>query len=210
MTQETPQYMIFVAQKGEADAMLAAPLEDDDRDYFVNGILPALRPLSDEDYMQGPAVMLHTAARFSYIVFRDDVYWCVEWDPGLIVVRFSPDGTMAWTALRSPIPDFGGRTPLEEDLRDYDEADEDAENHQYNLVFKAWDAQFDEDWRKWRSFKPADAQIVRTYQAALAHVLTLGEQMEVRYSGEDKYHPWVEQCERNMEKWAGEGVRVKL
>ena len=54
-----------------------------------------------------PAAILHTFARYSYIIYRNNVYWCAEWEPGLIVVRFSPDGSLAWTALRSPIPNFG-------------------------------------------------------------------------------------------------------
>src|SRR4051812_27723301 len=97
---EKVQYVIFVDQGEEEGVMLTAPLEGGDRDYLVNGIVPTMRPLSDEDYLQGPAAILHTLAKYSYILFRGDVYWCVEWEPGLLVVRFSPDGTMAWSALR--------------------------------------------------------------------------------------------------------------
>ena len=71
-------------------------------------------------------------------------------------------------------------------------------------------AQFDEDSREWRSFKDADASTIQAYQAALAHTQTLGEQMQARYSGEDKFDRWVERCKRNIKKWAGEGIRVKL
>lgn len=200
-------YIIFAPTQDEEAVMLTAPLEDGEREYFVKGILPTLQPLSEKDYMQGPAVILHTLAKFSYILYRKDVYWCAEWDPGLVVVRFSPDGTLAWSALRSPIPNFGGRAPNAGDL---DNFDEDAENYQYNLVFNAWDAQFDEDVREWRSFKDADASTIQAYQAALAHTQTLGEQMQARYSSEDKFDRWVERCKRNIKKWAGEGIRVKL
>jgi hypothetical protein len=206
MPWEQIQYVIFVDQNDETGVMFTAPLEDADRDYFVKGIVPTLRALSDEEYLNGPAVILHTLARFSCILYGDDVYWCAEWQPGLIVVRFSPNGEMAWSALRSPIPNFGGRTPNAEDLR---QAEEDPENHQYNLVFKAWDAQLDEDWRQWRSFKPADATTAKAYQTALTHVQALGEQMEARYSEGSKFGRWVEGCKRNLMEWSGEGIRVE-
>ena len=198
------QYLIFVDDRRiESGVMFTAPLKAGDRRYFVDGVLPTLRPLTDEEYMSGPAVILHTLAKFSYIVYRNALYWCVEWEPGLIVVRFSAVEKMAWTALRSPIPNFGGRTPTAEDLRDYKES---SENHQYNLVFNAWDAQFDEDWRRWRCFKKADAKTAKTYHAALVHVHALEEQMEARYSAPARFDRWVERCKRNLEKWAGNGV----
>lgn len=200
MAQAKALYVITVD-----DTLLTAPPVRDDFRYFVNHVVPNLRPISDEDYMQGPAVILHTLARYSYILYREDVYWCAEWDPGLIVVRFSPDGSLVWTALRSPIPDFGGRKATAEEVSDYDE---DAENHQYNLVFRAWDAQFDEFWRKERSFRPASARTARLYEAALAHANRLGERMQARYSEDGKFSRWTERCKRNLRKWAGEGVRV--
>src|SRR5437773_6819026 len=104
-------YVIFVEKTERETVMFTGPLDSGDRHYFENGIFPALRPLSDDEYMNGPAVILHTLARFSYILYNNDVYWCAEWDPGLIVVRFSPGGAMAWSAFRSPIPNFGGREP---------------------------------------------------------------------------------------------------
>jgi hypothetical protein len=202
MPRAEAQYVIFLDE-----VMLAAPLEEGDSNYLRSGVLPHLSPLSDEEYMQGPAVILHTLARYSYILWRKDVYWCSEWEPGLIVVRFSPDGGMVWAALRSPIPNFGGRRPTAEDRRNYDP---DAENHQYNLVFNAWDAQFDEDWRKWRSFERAELKTAKAYQAALAHVNELGEQMQTRYSDEAKFARWTARCKRNLRKWAGKGIRVTV
>lgn len=195
-------YVIFVHE-----VMFTAPLAETDLNYFINGILPTLQPVSDEDYMQGPAVILHTAARFSYIIYQEDVYWCAEWQPGLIVVRFSPDCSMARTVLRSPIPDFGGRQAEEEDLRSYDE---DAVNHQYNLVFRAWDAQFDEFLRERRSFQRADARIADVYRAAFVHADELGRQIQARYSDENEISRWTARCKKNLREWAGEGLRVKL
>lgn len=198
MADDTPRYVIFVGE-GEESEMHAAPLEPDVADYFLRGIRPNLRPLSDDEYANGPAVFLHTLAKSSYVLYQNSVYWCTEWEPGLIVVRLSPDGPMAWAALRSPVPNFGGREPLPEDLlHDYDE---DA-NPQYNLIFTPWDALFDEERR-------ADAQTASVYEAAFNHVSALGEQQRSRYS--DAAHAqWVEQCKQNLAQWAGEGIRVSI
>ena len=206
MTRDKIQYVIFVDQKDEKRVMLASPLKRAVANYLVNGILPTMRPLSDEAYMQGPGVVLSSLARFSYILYKSQVYWCVEWPPGLIVIRFSPDGTMAWSALRSPIPGFGGRTPNEEDLRNYDGT---AENHQYRLVFDAWDAQFHPDPSTY-GFKQADKQTAEAYQAALQHVQSLGNQMKTRYSGGDEYASWVERCKRNLAESIGDGIRIPV
>lgn len=205
MAADTPRYVIFV-DEGEESVMYAAPLEHNDAGYFLRGIVANLRPLSDDEYANGPAVILHTFARSSYVLYQSSVYWCVEWQPGLIVVRLSPDGPMAWTALRSPVPNFGGREPMPEDLGDYDE---DA-NPQYNLVFGPWDAQSDEDLRAYHGFARVDAQTTSTYEAAFAHVNALGEQLRSRYSDEADLTRWAEQCKQNLAQWAGDGIRVSI
>ena len=191
------QYVIFVEDDNDESVMFAAPVPDVDSKYLRDHVMPTLRALTDEEYMQGPAIILHTLARYSYVLHKDDLYWCSEWPPGLIVVRLSPDGTLAWSVLRSPNPEFGGRQATEEELELFDE---DAENHQYNLVFNAWDAQFDEDVRKWRSFVPADPKTRKKYLAALDHVNSLGEIMQSRYS--QSFNEWSENCKKNIEKWS--------
>lgn len=110
------RYVIFMNE-----VMLTAPLEDGDLRYLTTHIIPNLRPLSSDEYIHGPAVLLYTVARYSYVLYQSDVYWCAEWEPGLIVVRFTPDGPMAWAALRSPIPNFGGRAADPKDLRHHHE-----------------------------------------------------------------------------------------
>jgi len=195
------RYVIFMNE-----VMLTAPLEDGDLRYLTTHIIPNLRPLSSDEYIHGPAVLLQTVARYSYVLYQSDVYWCADWEPGLIVVQFTPGGPMAWAALRSPIPNFGGRTADPQDLRHHDE---DAVNHPYNLVFTAWDAQFDEAHREWRSFMPAVDEAVSEYKRALAHADRLGAQLWARYCGDDKFSAWSEQCKRNLHAWAGEGIWVK-
>jgi len=184
--------------------MQYAPVGAEDAAYLVDRVIPTLQPLTDEDYMHGPAVILHTLARYSYILLGDDVYWCVEWDPGLIVISLSPDGRLAWTAVRSPIPNFGGRTPSPQDLDD----DELAENHTYNLVFRAWDAQFDEEYRKCDKYKRAPESVVALHGAALEHVSSLGDVLQAKCSQKDAYQEWAEVCKRNLTAWAGEGHRL--
>src|SRR5262245_22318209 len=131
---KTAMYLIGAEYEGKTQ-LLSALVPELERHYLIDNILPTMRPLSDAAYMLGPAVILGTFARYSYLLFDRAVYWCVEWEPGLVVVRFSGEGGMAWTAIRSPVPGFGGRTPLQEDLDAYDET---ADNPQYNLVFTAW------------------------------------------------------------------------
>ena len=196
---------VFTEGEGDDETLRSASVEGDDRDFFLEAILPTLRPLSDEEYMHGPVLFLSTWAKYSYILFKQDVYWCVEWDPGLIVIRLSPNGTMAWNAFRSPIPDFGGREPMEQDVRDYDE---DLEDYQDHLVYRAWAAQFDKGMPGELIFERASETDAEAYRAALKHVQTLGDQMEALYSGDDQLDKPREECTRNLTLWAGEGVRV--
>src|SRR5258708_6066379 len=125
---KTAMYLIGAEYNGKTQ-FLCAPVPEREMYYLIDKVLPTMRPLSNAAYMLGPAVILGTLARYSYILFDRAVYWCVGWEPGLVVVLFSGDGGMAWTAIRSPVPEFGGRTPLQEDLDAYDET---TDNPQYN------------------------------------------------------------------------------
>ena len=98
-----------------------------------------------------------------------------------------------------------GREPLAED-GDPDEYDDD-DNPQYNLIFTPWDAQFDKQRREWRSFVPADVDVRSRYESALERVNALGDVMELRYADDQK--AWLDLCKQNLEKWTGEGVRLK-
>lgn len=197
------RYLIFVDDGNEQQKMYEGPVNELDCRYLANVVAPTLRPLKAEEYEQSFAAILHTFARFSYILSGEDVYWCVEWSPGLIVVRFSPNGAMAWSALRSPVPEFGGRVPLQTDVESYDE---DAENHQYNLVFSAWDAQFDEKYREWGKFLPASQEAIIAHGAALGIVNSLGEQLKKKYS--NSFQEWAKECRNNIDRLAGEGLRL--
>ncbi|WP_147274407.1 hypothetical protein [Bremerella cremea] len=196
------RYVILVERKREAPAMYTAEIDQDDAAY-LQAAAKTMRPLSSEDYMRGPAAILHMLARYSYILDGQDVYWCVEWTPGMIVIKFSPGGQMQWTALRSPVPDFGGRQPTPEDKAAYDK---DAPNHQVNLIFDPWIAQSDAEDREAKGFLPADAKTEATFEAALARVNEIGEQIETQH-GHD-LEAWVYRGEDEVAKMVGEGVLI--
>jgi hypothetical protein len=168
------RYIIFTDEDGEK-VIRSSPLSPTSEAYLRDVALPALRPLSDEAYVDGPAEIVGTLARSSYVLDDEVVYWCVEWPPGLLVVRLSPDGSMASAELTSPNPEFGGREATPEELDDfYDVQDED--NPQYDLVFDAWDAQFDEE--EWTEWEVAAAETADRFAAATAHADRLAQQAE--------------------------------
>lgn len=191
------EYVIRVCDEG---TRLARPVDPADEAYMRAVVLPRMRPLSDDEYMNGPAVIQHTLARFSYILDNADLYWCIEWDPGLAVIRFRPDGQMAWGAFRSPNPEFGGRTASEEEQAAFNELDA---NPQCNLVFRAWDAQFDDQRRdEWSIVSETTA---KRFEAALAHANSLGETLRQRYGASPAYEAWLERCQNSL-VWKGETV----
>lgn len=197
------QYIINVPGDGDEWSIYSAPVPKDDAAYLKR-VISTLRPLSDDNYLNGPAFILNTLAKYSYILDDRNVYWCVQWAPGLIVVRFSPDGKMEWSAIRSPVPNFGGR---EADEAEWNEYDEDAVNPQYHLIFDPWDAQFDSQKREWKSFALADKCAIDRFNAALEHVNGFGESIEQRDSTASDARR--ERCLQNLKKWTGDGIRLK-
>jgi hypothetical protein len=197
------QYVNFVYENRDEPTLYTGPVSDLDTAYLRRA-LGHLKPLSDEDYLNGPAVILQTMAANSYVLDGEDLYWCVEWDPGLIAVKMAADAEMQWVALRSPIPDFGGREPLPEDGDPEEYESED--NPQYNLVFIPWDAQFDGQKREWRSFAPADGEVQKRFHNALARANALGALIEERFA-QDR-DGWISRCKQNLETWSGGGIRL--
>lgn len=199
------QYVNFVYDSNDVPTLHTGPVSETDAAYLRKAA-SHLKPLSDEDYMAGPACLLHSWAKASYVLDDHDLYWCVEWDPGLLVVKMTPNKELQWVALRSPVPNFGGRVPLPEDGSP-DEYDEDN-NPQYNLIFTPWDAQFEEQLRKWGSFVPADRDVQARFENALARVNALGSVVQSRYA--DAREAWFSRCKQNIDDWCREGVRIKL
>ncbi|QDU94909.1 hypothetical protein [Lignipirellula cremea] len=199
------QYVIFVQEnpKSEDQSLYVGPVPPENAAY-LRRLKAELKPLSEEDYIQGPLAILHTMARYSYVLDGQDLYWCVEWEPGLLVIRFSPGQEMTWTAIRSPVPDFGGREPSDADLEEYDEQ---ADNLQYDLVFDAWDAEIDEELREGGGFAPAPDDVQTRFENAVARANELCEIKEERVGND--YDAWFDRCLNNLERWCGDGLRLR-
>ena len=189
------QYLIWVGNE-----MWVGGVDAPDRDYVRDVVLPALRPLTDDAYVNGPLYILSTLAKSSYVLHGDSVLWCTEWDPGLLVVRFSVDGTFAFSQRRSPVPGFGGRpAPPGE----WDAYDEDAPNPLYNLVFDPWDAQFDGEHIA-RGYTLAGEDVRARWTAAMAHSVELAEQLQAELEAEPEAEErWGERCKQSP-LWKGE------
>ncbi len=189
-------YVIEAFDEDDETTTMTRPVDEVDAEYLRETVIPVLRPLSVDEYSFGPAAILHTMARYSYVLDGTVVYWCVEWKPGLLVIRFAPDGEMAWAALKSPNPAFGGREATE---AEWDAYDEDA-NPQYNLVFDAWDDIFDDEREGWDPISAADQE---AYAAALAPVNTLSEALKVQW--ESRNGEYLERC-KTSPIWRGEVI----
>ncbi|WP_298781422.1 hypothetical protein [uncultured Polaribacter sp.] len=173
-----------------------------DKKYFKDYILSNLKPINEIKYIEGFSALLHTLAKSSYILFNENLYWIVEWNPGLIILEMNKKEKMSFTALRSPNPKFGGRKPLEIDKKNI--YDEDAENHQYNLIFNAWDAQFDKRHQEWNNFEPAHKDEVKLFHDCLKYVNKLGDLTQSKF--EKDFKNYFENAKNNIEKWSGIGI----
>lgn len=198
------QFVNFVYEESDDLTLYTGPVPDGDAAYLRQAAAH-LKSLSEDEYMTGPAAILHTMAKYSYVLDGEELYWCIEWVPGLVIVKMAPGKELQWVAVRSPIPNFGGREPLPDDggPDDYDEDN----NPQYNLVFTPWDAQYDKENREWGSFIPADDQVRMRFESALARVNALGSVLEACHAPNSG--SWFQLCQANLEKWCGEGLRLK-
>lgn len=201
------RYVIFAPFAGnEGDAyMQTAPLPEATEKYLRDFIIPHLKEVDQDLYSDGFAAIHRSFARFSYVLDGETVLWSIEWDPGLLVVRFHPGGHFEAQAFRSPFPAFGGRKPLEEDLLAYDDAEP---NHQYDLVFDSWDAQFEQYWRDYRGFKTASESEQHRFELAMEAANQLTEQAAATYESEATQVTRVNECKKRLEDWAGPGIRA--
>lgn len=205
MAQNELRYVIWIEDAKGRRQCQSAPVEAREAEYLRRHALPTLRVVDRETYVQCFAAVLSTAQRSSYILDGTDAIWCLEWKPGLLVMRFSPDGAMAGTALRSPRRFFGrpasSLTP-EERLEQERERDGDPPE-QSRLVFDAWDAQFDRDVRRWGGFEEAPASLVSRYAAALAPVNALSSEAQNAH-GRDR--EFAKASFERLQAWAGTGI----
>lgn len=176
---------------------LTRPVAPEDAVYVSDAVAPRLRPLPTNDYFDGPAGILRTLARWSYVLDGEDVFWFVEWNPGLLAVRVSGrDGSLSSCALRSPNPEFGGRVASAEELAAYDE---EAHDPQYSLVYRGWDPQLETDRRD--EFRAATTDLQIRIDHAMAHLHALDAELERRIGGSTE--AWLERCRRSP-IWRGE------
>jgi hypothetical protein len=183
--------------------LLECPVAEVEAKY-LRAASTRLTGLSDEDYLSSFAVVLRTGAHFCYVLDGNSVLWLIQWQPGLIVLKLSPQGPMQWAAIRSPIPDFGGRTPLPEDGSpdNYD----DDQNPQYTLIYTPVDAAIDPDCAE--QFSYCDQQTISIFDAAIAHVNTLEAGLESRI-GEEELRAWIDQCKLHIDLMCGNGQRIE-
>lgn len=168
-------YLIWVD-----DEMQQGEVGPTEQAFVTEVVAPALQAMTEDEYKYGPAGILQTMARFSYVLWGDDVLWCVEWDPSLLVVRFSPDGSIAWAAIDSELGDEPER----------------AEDPRYKLVFDAWDAQLDVQQREWGGFVAAAADPQARWERAMATVNRITEALQAEFGNDDAaFEAWQARCE---------------
>ncbi|MGB0906768.1 MAG: hypothetical protein ACPGVT_04680 [Maricaulaceae bacterium] len=193
----------FGAYIGDDNIAHVADVSAYDQAYLRDKVFPHLQRISGTDYTNSFMCILQTAARYSYVLTGAAVYWCIEWDPGFVVIKFAKSSHISWAAMRSPVPEFGGRTPLPEDEAIYDE---DEDNPQYNLIFTPWDAQFEAQNREWIKAAPASGVQRRLFNALLGHVN--GLEPNIAGDDEEAVRSFIKTCKTNIAEMAGEGIRA--
>ena len=121
------------------------------------------------------------------------------------ILELNNKETINFTALRSPIPNFGGREPL--DIDNEDSYDENEDNPQYSLIFDAWDAQFDKQYQEWNNFNPANSDELKLFKDCLRYANKLGDLTQSKF--ENNFNDYFENAKQNIEKWAGIGIVAK-
>jgi len=155
---------------------MSNPLAKADEAYLRDTIIPKMRPLPDDEYLYGPAAILRTPEKSSHVLDGKDVYWCIDWKPGLLAIRFSSIGAMHWAAFKRPESEI-------------------EENPQYNLVYRAWDPQFDEKSRLgWRK---ADDRDMKFHDDAFEHANSLHKKVVEECRPLKTYDKYFERCEKS-------------
>jgi len=180
-------YITFAEDMDRGEVMLCGPVRPQEVAYLREAIAPRLQPLSKENYASGPAGILQTEARWSYVLDGETAYWCVEWPPGLLVLQFTEHGPMQWTA----VPSSQLETAAETELKSYDENEDEP---QYRLIYEAWDAQFEDGLRA--GWKTASEDLELSFQKALTQVRQVEDELESLYgSDEQAFDRWMTACE---------------
>lgn len=165
------------------DRMLEAPVAEAVEEFLVDVVEQALHPIDEDAYRDGPAVLLSTDARSVYVVTDDAVLWVVEWPPGVVVVRFGPDGSYA--AARLAVDD-----------------EDDDEHPAVELVAVPWAAQLDPDDRSDAGFALASEATRSTWHRAMAAVDRLAASLDASLVDESAVADW--QARASQSPWVRE------
>lgn len=196
-------YIIEVGESSEQMERYVAPVAEADEEYLRRAVQHFV-PLTLEQIAQGLSVIFQSGAQYSYVINENELLVCIEWQPGLLIVKVSEEQELQWVALRSPIPNFGGRVSLPEDgdPAEYDDLD----NPQYNVVFTPWDAQFDPDEREYYAFSPAGSDVVEHFERLRGRFDSMSQPAPP--FDHSAYEPWRRKCIENLNQWTGIGIRL--
>jgi hypothetical protein len=184
-------HYIVTDHEGQEEVALIKPLENEEISYMRKEVIPRMKPLSKEDYLYGPAAILAAEPAFCYVLDGKHVYWCIEWDPGLLVIRFDDKGKMAYASLQALNPLFGNRTATLKEIQDYEDQGRDQ---QVELVYQGYNAQFeDADRTGWTI---AARPFRRTFDTAIEFVNVMHDQLEDGFGDDEaKVKAWQVRCE---------------
>lgn len=180
-------FIIWVAN-GDVDHAHVAAVPSRLADWLLGVLDPLLLPLSDEQYLATHCVIPFGASRWSYVVTDEAVHWIVEDESALIVTRFDVDGSM-WSASFPWI------------RKRLDEEDDDEPDLAYDLVFYAWDSQFEAFWREHRGFLVDDGEVERTFDLVMQHVQELQAAAD-RDRADSDLDDWADLKLDALETWA--------
>lgn len=181
------QYITFAEDMDRGEIMLCGPVRPQEMAYIRETIAPQLQPMTKEDYVNGPAAILQTEARWSYVLDGETAYWCVEWLPGLLVLQFTENGPMQWATVASSQLEAANAA----EMKDYNE---DEDEPQYRLIYEAWDAQFEDGLREGWKVAPEATEL--SFERALTQVRQIEDELENLYgSDEAAFERWMDACE---------------
>jgi hypothetical protein len=169
--------------------------------YLREQVIPRFRPLPLDQYLSGPNGILTTPARFSYVLDKEAVNWCIEWSPGLLVINVTPD-SMQWAARRSPDPRFGDRSASDAEIKRYEDWEEMWEKEHYpvlqpqrGLISDAWNDIMEESFSEWQSASEVQTQTIRRIFNRLDKLAE-----ELTNASDDAYEEWRRSSFWNM-RW---------
>lgn len=158
---------------------MVAEVSAEEKDYFEKAVLPLLKPISGEEYVNGFWAVLQTMAKYIYLLSETEMYWVTMWEGGLLTLTINPEGEMK-AALTQAWEEEEWIEPA------------------YRLFYRGWDAQFEEEKRKWIGFKKANAHQRELYQSYLDLLNQYTDTIQKNQATRANY---VEDCLDNLRLW---------